>query len=404
MLPIKKVVSHFLYGHLFCSLEHSSQNGNDVIYGLILKKNKNEIDIHSNIEEKNVDAISKKLKNGQHVSLIINNDQVLTKSIANNDLDDIKLIYSAFPNIKIDDIYYEILRQQSVSYISICRKSYVEGLVQEYAILSINIINIFLGNSIISSILKHIESDKILTSNAIISTRNSKIENVQKITEEKTITYNVNGIKSSSRELLSLAGALQTIVNQKITSSNLNILKEFQINRFKEIRFFKLFSSSAIAFFLVVLLINFLFYNNYYTKVNSLSLISNSNQTLQQKIITLTNEVDEIQKITEDLLAISNSKSSYFINDIIKSIPETILFSNLDYHPLSKKIQKNKLIEVDSESIFLTGESIHSDNFTKWINDLERKKWINTITVSDYNDITNSKANFKVIIKMKNEL
>ena len=389
--------TYLQYGNRFCGIEHTTRNGEDIIYGSILKKSGKELNTELTFEVKTIDDLSKKLNRHQHLVLAINNDKVLSKAIENEQDDVLKLVYKAFPNINLDDFYFEILSQKNRHFITLCRKDYVNSLIEAYSKLKLSIIDISLGNNLIGNISSFLSDERICSSNSVIKIENSQVTQIKK--DNVTIKdYDINGLTISNLHLLSFSGALQTVLKSSSTKSNFFAEKEHLITNYKQTRFFNLSLKLGGLFILVLLLINFFVFNYYFNKVNDLKQISEINQSTKSKIAKLINTVSKKQKMVDDLLRSETSKSSFYCDIIIHSLPSTILLSEFNYQPLLKRIKPEKNIELKENSIIILGSSNNSEDFSNWIGLLEKKKWINKIDIIEYGVSSPNTSDFKINI------
>ncbi|MFI1772540.1 hypothetical protein [Thalassobellus citreus] len=393
--------TYLTYGNRFCGVEHTTQKGEDIIYTTVLKKTKKELDIEQAFKATSIDDLVSKLQKKQAVCFIINNDHVLTKRIESKQTDRSKLVYNAFPNINLEDFFYEVFTQENIQFISICRKAYVETLIEKYNEQGLSIINISFGNTLVSSVFNYIQSKSILTSNARISIKNKHIISIEKADLEQDTNYDINGLQISNNHLLATSGALHTVLGNFYATSNFEELKQSLKNGYAQTRFFTQFLKFGLVFILACLLINFFVFNHYFEAVNELQQTSQVNQTTKKKLLELNESVTKSQKMVDDMLKGSASKSSFYVNAIIQSLPSTILLSELNYQPLLKPIKNEKPIEIDIKTILLSGETNHSEAFSKWIANLEAINWIQKVEILNYEDRSKLRSNFslKLIIK-----
>src|SRR5690606_9911263 len=109
-------------------------------------------------------------------------------------------------------------------------------------------------------------------------------------TSEIKQTYDINGLKVSDKKLLSLSGALQTVLSNTNPQTNFQtVTNDFKTQFFQQ-RFFTVFLKSGLVFILGLLLVNFLFFNHYFNKVKELQQVSQINQESKSDMVTL-NEV-----------------------------------------------------------------------------------------------------------------
>lgn len=398
-----KLKISLLYGNRFCGIEHTTKVGEAIIVAYVLKKQKSEIITDSIFNEETINNISKKLPKKQHAVLIINNENVLSKTIESEQNDNLKLVYKAFPNINLDDFYFEVSHQNNIHFISLCRKEYIDTIIRDYNNNNISIIDISLGNILIASIADFATTNTITSSNAIIQLDNKKIQSIEK-TEIPTIShYNINGLKISNEDILSFSGALQSAIGNSNTDTNFETSKLELLKTYTNARFFSQFIKLAGLFILAILLVNFLFFNHYFNKAENLKQTSQINQNTKQKIVTLNESLSKKEKMVDDILKSNASKSSYYANSIIQSMPNSITLSSLQYQPLQKRIKPSKKIELNYNTIIITGNSNDKPVFSMWVDLLETKDWINSAEITDYSDISSSLSSFSLKINISND-
>ncbi|WP_298537775.1 hypothetical protein [uncultured Algibacter sp.] len=392
--------SYLLYGNKFCGIEHTTVNNSEAINVTLLKKTKKEVGIQTTRTSKTVKELNELLPKKQHVFLIVNNDQVLSKIIKNESSTEFNLVNKAFPNINISEFYYEILKQGDTSFISVCRKSYLNELIEIYTKNDLSVIKFSLGNLAITSVVHFSQNDQISTSNSNITISNSMIENILLSDSNMDTVYEINGLNVQSPYMLSFSGALSSILKTHQTKSNFLDFEHTLFDTYKHTHFFSQFLKIGLASILGILLLNFLFFNFYFEKVTALSQTCQINQTAKANIINLSEAVSKSKKTTDDMLRSNTSKSSYFISSIIASLPESILLSELIYQPLIKSIKPNKPILLNNNTIHITGESNNSDLYSDWINTLESMDWIHAVKVTDYSDSKTKTSHFSLVLTL----
>ena len=400
---LNKIKSYLLFGNRYTGIEHTFKNGSDSIIVSVLKQSKSEIDIESTIEVETLEMLSSELKKNQHAFLVINNEKVLTKQIESEQKEPLKLVYKAFPNIKIDDFYFEILKEKNIHFVSLCRKDYVDELIKKYIKLKLYIITISFGNSSISNLKPFIKSNEVYSSNSKIVVKDNLITKIQKSENTVNENYDLNGLTISNINLLSFAEALNSSLKSNTKVTNFESKKQESLSNFKQVRFFQQFLKFAGLFLLAGLLTNFLVFNHYFNKVNELNQISEINQSTKTKIVKLNESVSKKQKMVDDLLKSNGSKSSFFVNEIIQSLPNSIILSETNYQPLEKRIKPNKEIKLESNEIRVSGTSNNSELFSIWISQLEQKDWIEKINIESYGTESKSNSDFIIIIKLNDE-
>ena len=107
----KKLKTYLLFGNSYCGIEHTSKA---TIEAILLEKKKNEVTIHDSFDAKTIAEIAQKLPKKQHVFLVVNNTEVLNKFVESNEKQPNRLLFEAFPNLAINDFYYEISNRTTI--------------------------------------------------------------------------------------------------------------------------------------------------------------------------------------------------------------------------------------------------------------------------------------------------
>ncbi|AUP79673.1 hypothetical protein [Flavivirga eckloniae] len=400
---LEKIKTYLLYGKHFCGIEQTIQDGEEKVFGTVLKKTKKELDIENAFEVSSNEMLASKLPKKQHVFLIVNNHHVLTKQLESSQPNLEKLVYNAFPNINLDDFYYEIVTQGNKYFVSICRKDYLDECIAKYKESGIAIINITLGNIVASSISRFINDNILLTSNASLSVENGIVTAIEKNEIELPEAYDINGLQVKNSYILSFSGALDSVLNHFQSISNFDDLKQALKTDYSQSRFFTQFLKIGLIVILSTLLINFFVFNHYFNAVNALQQTSQVNQATKQKLLKLDKEVSKSQKMVDDMLKSSSSKSSFYVNAIVHRLPQSILLTELNYQPLEKNIKKGKAIVLKDDTIIVSGESNNSESFSKWIADLETIDWIQNVEILSYEDTSKVISNFSVKLNLSHD-
>lgn len=397
-----RLLKYLNYGNRFCGVEYNTKDGEEIINVSLLKQFKKELQIVDFFEASSIEAVTQKLSKNQHIYLVLNNEKILTRTIESEQRDGLKLVHKAFPNINLEEFYYEVLSQANTHHIALCRKSYVEDIIKLFSSFKFSVIAIALGNTIVGSICGFISQDCVYSSNAKIDIKDNAIVQIEK-KNTSAESYNINGLRVSNQQLLSFSAALQTVLKNNKVYTNLSDIAIELNNDFKQTRFFNLFLKIGGIFILCLLLINFFFFSFYFKKVTDLKQVSEINQTTKSQIIRLTESVAHKQKTVDDLLRGNVSKTSFYIDRIIRGLPKSMILSEFIYQPLLKRIKANKAIKLEEKKIIVSGTLNNSEAFSSWINQLEQEYWINKVDIIDYASSSSVTSDFKIGIVLNND-
>lgn len=399
----KELLSYLKFGNRFYGVELTQVKDEYKYYGIVLKKKRKQLDIETSFEAPAIETLKDHIPKGKPIVLVINTDSVLTKTVKAKTKEALKLVHMAFPNIKVEDFYYETISQGENHFVSICRKTYVDELLNSYTSKQIAVIDFSLGSLICSSIIGFVENDDIHTSKSLISIGDSQITEIASKPLLHDATYNINGLEVQNNQVLSFAAALNLVIkDQQIQSSFANTKTQLN-DTFKQKQFASQFIKIGLSCLFVTLLINFLFFNHYYNEVNTLRETAQILESSKVKMKSLNEKVQKTEKMVDDVLKSSVSKSSFYVDDIINNLPKSILLKALNYQPLLKKIKEDKAIENHKNRILISGQSNESIEFSQWISQLETLSWVVSVDILSFEDITKSSSNFTVKLNMQND-
>src|SRR5690606_33754554 len=91
--------------------------------------------------------------------------------------------------------------------------------------------------------------------------------------------------------------------------------------------------------------------------------------------------IKDKEKKLSSFITSNESKSSLVINDIVKILPSSILLSEIDYHPLEKKIKNKEAVISQDNLIIVSGTVINNEAFTEWIREIEKQNWVENIMI-----------------------
>lgn len=394
---ISNLTKYIKFGPLYGAVEHYNRNETTQYSILILKKKKNEFIVENKKQASDLNEITKTIPKGQHLFLIINDNQVLSKLIY-PELNEDKALQKGFPNIKISDFYYEITQLENATYISICRKEYIQTLVDTYKELKISIVGFSLGNNSAPQLVPYLESRNVSTSNATLAITNSLITSIDLKVQIEQKPYTINGIEVSNNYSLCLAGIITYFTNNRISLNNFKNYNTSLLKDFTQKRIFSLGLKTGIAILFISLLVNFLVFDYYNKQIDTLTQKTQINQAQKEQLLQLNKQLNSKKKLVDAIVNSTASKTSYYFDQLGSTVPTTISLISIAFQPILKKIEANKKIQVDSKTLFIKGTSSNGQNFSNWIQHLEKLEWIKSTEIINYGTGKKTKTTFELRI------
>jgi len=389
-----------LLGKKYIGIEHFSLNNEERLSILLVEKKKEELVIVQKDRISPSETLPEKWDKTLPFLLVVNTNQVIQKEVQGIEASDEKLLHKGFPNTNWEEFYFEIWRLKTKSIVAICRKIYVEELLSNYHKQGISIAGISLGVCSITEMIMFSETPELLTNHQMISWS----EETPIITSNSTVldtTYNINGLAIQNSQVLTFASILRLLLNNTTNTGNLINFSQQLYENHNQQSFFSKGIKIIIGALLTILLINFLIFTHYFKLAQETSeslLLSKS--SLEEVIKTKQRILAKEQKV-KNVVAMTSSQSSLIINEIARRIPQSVLLTELVYHPLEKKIKPEEPILTQEKTITLSGTTIDNTSFTLWVEALEQLKWMNQVVITRFgkNDLNETEFSIKLILK-----
>jgi len=389
------------YGVVFCSVEHSSKkDGSELLISLQIKKKNKELTVESQNKYNSLKGAVSDLKSQKHIVLVINNQQVLFKKLDSVYQIKEQAVKAAFPSVKISDFYYQVLINESQTYVALCRKEYIHRLVAKYKAEGISVVDFSLHNLSVSILSSYVNQDEIHTSNAVLKYKNNELI---EITKEDTTqqNYSINNLELSNQYILPFTGLLTAFWSENKTISNFGTYQNELSKEYYQQRFYSLGIKTALGFVFTILLLNFMIFSSSYSEMNQLNNEIQVNSSYKSTLIRLQSRVDKKKELSKNRESLSSSRTSWYLHELGKSVPKKVQLTSLTFQPLTKSIKKNKRILVNENNIIIKGISKDDHSFTNWFSKLELENWIEEVVVS-YGKGKKKNADFEFLIKIKN--
>ena len=395
----KEWLTYIKEGDVYAGLEICVHKGSPCYNLILLNKRKGELHITQEIQVKKLSEISQYLKKSTPLLLTINTSEVLAKKMNNYEQPNPKaLVNEAFPNLNLENFYYSILLNQGSPIVTIAKKDYVDGIIEQLKLLKHKPVQIALGTGAIENILMYLEDLSIETSNYRLEIANQKIETMQHSVVASPGDYSINGLHISGNSLLAFSNILG-FIGKKTINSNLKDFNAIGVKEFINNRIFNLGLKSSLVFFLVLLLSNFFVFDHYFGQLDSLKTAMELNNSRITELKELETSVSKKQQRVALLSSSSGSKVSYYLDEFAKEIPKSILLDKITFQPLEKPMRELKPILLESHQILVAGISKSGEDFSKWIVGLERKEWVNSVETLDYDYVTSNASRFLIKIE-----
>lgn len=393
-------LTSLLLGKQYIGIEHFSLNKEEKIAVLLVEKKKEELMIIKKDKVSYSETLPEKWDKTLPFFLVVNTNQVIQKEVQGIEASDEKLLHKGFPNTNWDVFYFEIWRLKTKSIVAISRKIYVDELLSNYHKQGISIAGISLGVCSIAEIINYSKEKELFTNHQTISwSEETPIVTANAAAIDST--YDINGLEVQNSHVLAFAGILRLLLNGTTNTGNLiNYSHQLRENH-NQRSFFSKGLKIMIGVLLTILLINFLTFTHYFKLAEETSESLLLSKSSLEEVIKTKQRIQAKEQKVKNVVVMTSSQSSLIINEITKRIPQSILLTELVYHPLEKKIKPEEPILTQEKVVTLSGTTIDNAAFTLWVETLEQLKWINQVIITRFgkNDLNETEFSIKLILK-----
>lgn len=393
---LKSKLENIIFGNQFLGIEIFSELNSQKVHSIIVDKKKEDLVISDTFKFDNLEGANFDDFSNLPTIITLYTDKVLIKESELTEKNDIVLVKKNFPNLTIEEFYFDIWRMDGKAIISIARKNYIDEIINLFQEnKKLNILGFNIGISNIKHLTTFISEDDILFNSKSFH-KNNILIGTNKSNHSKI--YSVNGINIKSDNLISFSSIVNFISessNGSIDQLNIFLKNEFfQKNLFK--KYIKFFTFTLLG----ILLVNFLIFNYYYNKSNEVNILSSNEIENQKKIENLKKTIVDKEKSVTELSLTNTQRISFVLNKIGKSVPTTIILNELQFQPLLKKGNSEVLTKYSEKNIIVAGISNSNIEFTNWIENLSSFENIQEVIILQFEKEDNI-TSFKINILIK---
>jgi len=395
----KKWIKHITKGTTYFGIEIVEYNYKEQYSLLKIKQKKGELESVLETTTQKIEEIIACIDKRTSVFLTLNTSKVLKKQIAHeNEVSDELLVIKAFPNLDLNNFYYQILKGKKESVVAITKKEYLDSYILQLQKKGVQVYSIALGVASLKSVSSFLQGT-IYGFDFRITLKEGLYEGYSLSEPNKNEKYDINGLIVGNKYLLSFSHILAHLMDIKPSSNFMDLNRSLNEDLMNS-KVFHFMLNTSLAFCLLLLLVNFLLFSHYNSVNESLKNNLNSNALEESSLLHLKKRVQEKE---EKLKLLANSKNSWttlYFDELAKTVPHSIWLSNMAYQPLIAPVRENKLIQKSTKTLKVSGVTTDKEAFTLWLDKLESHKWIKTLEIVHYEYISSSSTNFTFNIKL----
>ncbi len=390
--------TYFTEGTIFYGLEITEIEGEEAFFLVEVRKRKGELLVTRTLKPRSMEEIGLSIPKDRPVSVCINTANVLSKSMGNASSDHPdSIVDQAFPNLDLGNFYYEVLQLRSSPIVTIAKKEVVDKIIGHIADLKLQVAHFSLGVSDLGNMLAYFKSGSIYTAAHRIHLDNGLISGTNPSETRESMIYDLNGLQLHNAFVLPFSAVLGHL-NQRIPHTNYTEVLQKLKWEFKNRRIFGQVAKFSLTFLLTLLLANFLVYQFFHEKVEDLNVAMAATSSQKEELGLLDATVQRKQERAEALGTSSNSRATYYLDRLAQRIPSSVLLNGMTYQPLTKPVRDEKPIVPLDGQLQVSGIAKDTDDFSSWIEELEKYSWIYSVETLDFDYMTKNTSSFLIQI------
>ncbi|MDX2362475.1 MAG: hypothetical protein QNK23_16830 [Crocinitomicaceae bacterium] len=190
-------------------------------------------------------------------------------------------------------------------------------------------------------------------------------------------------------------------VDERFSVSENEAYAKARVN-FRQFKQFKVLGIGLLIGILLSLIVNYLYQNSLNTSVAQLELdlsLSNDNLALMDR---LEQELDRKEQLVLSAGVNSSRFLSLYLDEIGASVPKQINLIEMNLFPIIGKLKDKRKVEIDQNSIVITGSTIGNETLDDWMEQMDRFEWVAAIELINYQKDENDRADFTLTISLNN--
>jgi hypothetical protein len=365
-----------------------------LINGITVATRKNNIITSDKIS--GVQAIAqlpKQLSTANPLCVVFNGKGILVKKLTTEQTEN--PVSVLLPNANPADFYYELFPCGDFVVAAIARKELIEKYYSQLKAAGYRVLQVSLGFSVLQNILPflNIENGKpIVTTSFILNAGGSK--NISDFSLSENITtdkfqmteYAIGDQYILSAHLLSFAagvGLLTSDLKQSPAIDSAQLVYERT-----EFRFYKLFRAAGmfvLGFVFLVLLINFLIYNHYFSKNKELQATQSFSRSRLQEASALLENTHRKDLFLRKSGWTKPARISFYADRIASLTPSNTLLTTMTIHPVKTNTTGlTPVINFKTDTIQVAGTCDNPVEINQFINNLKIIQDFKEVSLKNY--------------------
>jgi hypothetical protein len=405
MLLDKLIPTKFLTHSSVCGLEIVLSEQETTYHYTILKKIKNETKIEVSGKAISInDLLSKINKYKIPLTICICGKGVIIKKVKLENTSSInfeELVSISFPSINSSDFFIQLIPQSdNTAFLCLVRKELIQEIMKPLNELQYSVVDLFISPAFVSHLVYSLRVNEVQINNQKILISNNVIEEIIPDFNNDRLDSEifVENVKLSKQTFLSFGVGLLYFSHHSSYPSNDEFFFSLKARHIEKNKI-KVFTYVSIALLFLISLVNFLVFNQCYTKSNRIDSELAIYQGKYDQISNLIQDYEKKKTLIEKAGLFNQNFISKYADKIAKGIPKEVILTDWDFNPIKKDIEDDSLMSFSKNEILIKGTCNKSLIINEWANVLRVQSFIKDVSLEKFTFNTDGNSpNFEIKI------
>lgn len=306
-----------------------------------------------------------------------------------------KILFRSDP----EDFYFYELSRENYMYISMARKGLIDDLLNSFLKNEFYVVDFTIGPFVLNAIHTTFLKSNLLsnyTHKIIYEEDLLSFEEKKKLSSEK---FQIEKEELHSGTLPALASFLKYFYNRKnteVSNSKLRLNQE----EFNYRQWFQKFGPIVLGVVLLILVLGHFLKEHYRQRLAELETRS---LYIQEQVTQIKNLETEIQNKKEIVRASGFGAIgllSKYSSQIAHEVPPEIVLNILKVQPLDGRVKLGEKILLQNGIVEIGGTTSDESVFNEWLQELNNKKWVGSLEISNYEYTERNLNTFSIILQI----
>lgn len=376
-----------------------------------LERKKDQVEIEQQIVVQSLDTLASQLPQADApIFLWVDAPNMLHRQLQHLPDSTTAALQAILPTAKVEDFYVQCLTQSNSCWVSVVRKSLIDQLLADLEAAELFILQIGIGPCLLGELAPLLPPDTHTISSPYhqLHFEQQQLQQLSKLPPATALAQQQASIQLGDdrltfQQLPAFNMALLGITQPDFQGLALPELASKRVDwQFKQLFTYTLWIGLVVFF--VALLGNYVLFDHYQKSYEELEVSTLQQQQLVDQRNALQEQYQRRKALLGDQLQLSQSKSSFYADQLAASLPRSIQLTRLEVFPqiISQAYQsEDELPRYDYHKILVAGQCDASVFYNNWKLALQELHWVAGLKNLSYQNDAAGHGLFELEIELK---